>query len=451
VLLAAALLAAVAAGGVAYLTLFREKAPSPPEVPDDGNEPAVAAAVRLVRERVLKEPRSSDAWGDLGKVFLANDLAAESRACFAQADRLDPRNPRWPYFLGELTVSRGDRSEAVAYLRRAVELGAREDPGNVTARLLLAETLLALGQLDEAEAEFGRVLARQPDDVRAHLGLGRLAAAREDWETSRSHLLRCLDSPRARQKASVQLAAVCQRLGDAAGADKYRTQAERLPPDGPWDDPYLAESAGWAVSKRNRLAQLKQLEWTGRFAEAAAVARQLAEDFPDDFFPRLALARDVEELGDHQRAKESLRDALRLAPDNVQVRYYLSRVLVAEGEELSRQGDGDRARAADLFREAAEQARRVVAVRADFGPAYVELGLALKHLGERAAAVEGLRQAVRCNPESAQFHYQLGDALADEGQEAEARHHLEEALEFGEAEARWRPAAAARLAALKKQ
>jgi tetratricopeptide (TPR) repeat protein len=348
-------------------------------------------------------------------------------------------------------LNQGDAPAALSPLRRAADLAEREDPGNAAPRLALAEALLALGQFDEAEGQYRQALARWPDDPRAQLGMGRLAAAREDWPTSQSHLLRCLDSPRARQKAAAQLAAVSLRLGDPADAERYRKLAERLPGDAEWDDPYMNESAGWAVTKRSRYAALRELEAAGRFADAAALARQLAEDYPDDFFPRLALGRDLQELGDHRGAEQSLRRALLLAPDGVKVRYELSRVLLVKGEGLSRQADGDPAPARDAFREAAEHARRAVAIQPDFGHAHMTLGVALKHLGERAAALESLRQAVRCNPESALFHYQLGDALADDGQEAEARHHLEQALAFGTPADRWRGAAVKRLDALKEK
>ena len=84
----------------------------------------------------------------------------------------------------------------------------------------------------------------------AHYGLGLLAIARDDWAGSRDHSRRCLGSPQAQQKACVQLAAVSQRLGDDAGADKFRTQADRLPKDLDWNDPYVTEYLKWGVKRQ---------------------------------------------------------------------------------------------------------------------------------------------------------------------------------------------------------
>ena len=49
----------------------------------------------------------------------------------------------------------------------------------MTLHLRLGETLLALGRLDEAEDQLARVLDRDPDNPRAHLGLAQIAWRRE--------------------------------------------------------------------------------------------------------------------------------------------------------------------------------------------------------------------------------------------------------------------------------
>jgi tetratricopeptide (TPR) repeat protein len=444
------LLASVAAGIAVYLWRSRETPPLPPDVPGEGTEPAVVSVIEILRKRVLEQPRSAEAWGNLGTAFFVNTLPEPSRPCFSQAERLDPANPRWPYFHGLSLVNAGDPTAALPFLRRAVEVSERADRGHNAPRLALAEALLALGQLDEAEGHFSQVLARQPDDPRARLGLGRLAAAREDWETSRSHLLRCRHNPRARQKASALLAAVCRRLGDVAGAGRYRRDAERLPGDADWDDRYQMEAATWAVSKYSRYAVLWRLETSGRFVEAADLARKLAEDYPDDVFPLLALGRDLHELGRHREAEENLRQALLVAPESVKAHFELGRIMLEKGEGLSRLAGGE-ASARECFREAAEHARRALAIQPDFGHGHAVLGIARNHLGERTSAVEALRQAVQCSPESATFHFVLGKALAEDGQEVEARHHLENALEFGTGDERWKKDALQILDALKKK
>src|SRR5437762_728489 len=76
----------------------RANPPVPPMVDLTGVDPAVCRAVEAARTAVLQSPKSADAWGKLGMVLMCHGLPVEaSKACLVQAERLDPRQPRWPY------------------------------------------------------------------------------------------------------------------------------------------------------------------------------------------------------------------------------------------------------------------------------------------------------------------------------------------------------------------
>jgi tetratricopeptide (TPR) repeat protein len=428
----------------------RPPAVVPPDPAIDATEPELITAVRLARERVLKAPDSAREWGSLGQVFQANDLDDPAAVCFTEAARLDPGNPRWPYFLGGRLINRGEREAALPYLRRAMAGCEAEGKGNNAPRLTLAEVLLQLGELDEAETHFQTVLQRDPDDVRAHLGLGQLLAARQDWEASRSHLLRCLGSPMTRQRANIQLTLVCQRLGDSVAAEKYRAQAEHLPHDLDWIDPYLNENQHLIFKKKKRYKAAENLEASGELARAAAILQPMAEDYPDDYLPLMTLGKLLARMNQLHDAELLLRRARQLAPDKAQIHYYLSLVLCLQGEELMRRPDGDRAQGERLLREAVASADQVLALKSDYGFAYMSRGLARKYLGQRVEAVADLRQAVRCNPEYAELHFRLGELLVElKMSPEEARQHLEEALDMSAPGDWWQATARARLAELK--
>ena len=61
-------------------------------------DPKVVATLRARMEAVQRQPRSSAAWGWLGAILWAYDFRAEARVCLSEAERLDPTNPRWPYY-----------------------------------------------------------------------------------------------------------------------------------------------------------------------------------------------------------------------------------------------------------------------------------------------------------------------------------------------------------------
>jgi tetratricopeptide (TPR) repeat protein len=442
---------AVAAAGTTWRLVPRAERhlPTPPDARAETLEPDVVAIVQVARKRVLAEPHSGAAWGALGQTFLANEMEDESKVCFTQAERLDPTNPRWPYLLGGPLLNQGDLAEALPCLQRAVQRSEATSEGNSVPQLVLAETLLKLGRLDEAEGQLRPLLAQPEPLTRAQFDAGLLAAAREDWESARAHFRRCVGHPAARQKASLQLSAICQRLGDQAAAGNYRRQADSLPKDLDWPDPFVAEYLERAVTKRERVRLAEQLEAAGRYAEAAAVLRKLTAAHPDDPIAQLTLGKVLAQLGDYSRGKEALQKALQLAPDKVQAHYYLSLLLLKEGQELGPKDN--QGRAGELFREAASQARQALDIKPDYGFAHMALGMALKQLGKQAKALAALGEAVRCNPEYAELHYQLGELLAETGQDAEACSRLEQALLLAPPETGWRQAAQGRVAELRRR
>jgi tetratricopeptide (TPR) repeat protein len=73
----------------------------------------------------------------------------------------------------------------------------------------LVTTLLALGKLSQAEGLFQQVLAVEPDNVEAHLGLGRLYLRNAFYTLAQYHLERALsrtpDSHEAQEGLSRRL------------------------------------------------------------------------------------------------------------------------------------------------------------------------------------------------------------------------------------------------------
>ena len=448
-LLAAVVLLILFAGAGAGVWFARKSSagPAPPAVPSDLNEPEVSALLGRMRARVVKEPHSASAWGVLGQAFLANDLEDESRVCFAEAERLDPNNPRWPHYQAVLLLAQGEPQAALPYLNRAVERAATAVPDNPTPRVLLAEALLALGRIEESEEHFRQVLAYHPDEARAHLGMALASSARQDWQSSRSHLLRCLNSPAVRKKASVQLEAICQHLGQQEEAENYRRQAEHLPQDDKWNDPFVEECQGSIVTKNRLYSRAAALEAAGRLREAADILQPLVKKYPDDYVSRLSLGKILGQLEEYRSATFLLGEACRLVPENVQAHYFLSLTLYSEAEKLRHQ-QSDSKEAESLYQDAVVSARLALAIKPDYGYALVTLGLSLKRLGQRADAFTAFRQAVHCNSEFAEAHFYLSEMLVEKGDRGEARKQLEQALALAPPNTSWRQDAVARLAAL---
>src|SRR5579875_1225902 len=92
------LLIFVSAAGVAggWWWYRQPRSIEPPNPDLDGVDPAVAAVITKERRAVLTVPRDAAAWGRLGEVLELFNFRKDALVCFAQAERLDPRQPRWP-------------------------------------------------------------------------------------------------------------------------------------------------------------------------------------------------------------------------------------------------------------------------------------------------------------------------------------------------------------------
>jgi tetratricopeptide (TPR) repeat protein len=411
------LLALLAAGGVLAVWQWRQPAvPSLPDVDLADADPAVKSVIVSAQAAVRRAPRSADAWGRLGMVLAAHSFYPESVVCFAAAQRLDPEEPRWPYFQGVI-LTLGDPDAAIPHLRRGEALCAN---GSDAPRLRLADVLLGQGQAGEAEARFREVLTHHPESPHAHLGLGRLAAQRNDWPNSLTHLQRAAGDPLTQQRARTLLAEVYWRQGDRAAAEREQRLAADLPADPELPDPFFEELAGLRVGKQAKLGRASTLLGQNRVVEAVALLEQLVRDYPDSASAWLGLGRALIQQERYGAADQALRQAARLDATRVEVQFYLG---------VARFQRGNTREAAAFFRRATE-------LRPDHALAQYDLGQCLKAQGDRSGAIAGFRAALRYKPHYAQAHTNLGELLAQEGRQELALEHLRLALELDPADAR---------------
>jgi tetratricopeptide (TPR) repeat protein len=398
----------------------------PPTILLDGVEKPVADAIASARERVRQEPASAESWGYLGKLLLTHRFPPQAEQCFAQAEKLDGNQPRWPYYRGLVHLHQDNRL-ALTHLRRAVELGDRYDPGVLSTRLRLAEALLEQGEDEDAEEQFRIVFKKDPQNPWLLYHRGLLALARNDLGGAIDRLSVLTNHPCARQKACAQLAMIYRRRQDEGQAAAFARLAAQYPADEPWEDPYVEEYRMLQCDAQGRLLQVKALESAGEYREAVPLLKSINEDSDSDL-ARLALGISLAKLGQYDEAETALRNTLTLYPDKVQAHYFLAVVLFIQGDRVPGRDRGVPEAALAKYRESAEHARRAVELKPDHGLAHVYLGRALLVLGRRDEGLKELWAAVACKPEEARTHFFLGEALADAGQIEEGLHHLELAV-----------------------
>jgi tetratricopeptide (TPR) repeat protein len=419
----ATLLLAVGTTGAWHL--FRRPTPIIPPMPKDIPDSEVLGAIERARKKVLDEPSNGNAWGNLGMVLMAHSFLAEADTCFAEAARLSPSSPSWPYGRALIALKR-DPAAAPPFLRQALMTAGSTWPEyQSAARLQLAEIHLEQQELDEAERLFREELRHQPNNARVAFGLGLIALARDDEPTAEKFLTAARSNSFARKRATAQLAALARMRGDLTAATNHDREIAALPDDPPWPDPFREEIDRKRVGPYAWIQQEDQLEQQHRFREAAEVYLKEIKEKPT----ARAYARagfNLAQAGEFDQGLKYLRQAVQFEPDNAHAHYLLAVTLCVRAEAESKQSP-DSVQAKEWFRESVEHARRTTELRPTQAAAFLYWGLALKQLGEPAAAIAPLRLGVECLPSDFRLQLTLGEVLLETKQFQEAEVHLKNA------------------------
>lgn len=388
-------------------------APKPPAAKLDGADPAVVAAIEQAERSVRRLPRSASRWGRLGSVYYAHDFYAEADYCLAQAERFDPDSPRWPYLRGR-SMQDQDPDKALPMLQRAAELCANDPDAPAAPRLKYAEILLERGRLDEAEALLKAVLARDGDDPRALLGMGRLELTRGNADEAVDWLTRSVGQRGDVKAAHTLLATAYQRLGrQAEAADELRVAAT-LPENVLWNDPYLGVALGLRVGRDADIERAGDLLRQGRKPEAVALLERVTARYPDSARAWWKLGAAYIESGKPADAERALRTAVRVAPDMVEAHNELGRAMFEQGD----------------YAEAERHFRAALDRNPNLAETWFNLGQCRARSLDWDGAAEAFAQTVRLKPDLAVAHIDLGVALLRDGRAGEAVGPLERAVQL---------------------
>lgn len=378
---------------------YRFTGPSIPLPNLQGADPRVAAIVSTTTDAVKRAPQSAEAWATLGKVLRAHEFDAESNVAFRRAVELDPEEPRWTYLLAR-GVRLSNPDEAIVLLRQSAQHTDRV----MTPQLLLGELLLDRGEVDEAEKVFRSVLARDADNPRAYLGLGRIAFGRGHVDAALDHLQRSLKLESRATETHSMLAQVYGRLGRTAEAEKERQEATRRG-EWYWEDQYQDEVFELWVGLKAQLTVARNRWTSGDRDGAIELLQQTVRDYPDSSRAHFMLGDELNRLGRPAEALAPLRAAVRLDPKSSSAHFEL-------GYALHRTGDPFAAEASY---------RTAIGLQPNYAVAYYNLSYALEEKADRPGAIEAIRQALRYEPAFTRANQRLAELLERSGQPGAAR------------------------------
>lgn len=415
-----------------------------PEPPVEDMDPAVRDQLHEARAEVEEllaaaerdDARLAVAYGRLGLAFHAYDLTTLAAACYRNAERLAPGEPRWPHLLGVVAAEAGDFAAAVGYFERVLEL----DPGYLPAAVHLGRAWLARGEAEPARSAFARAAGRPDLRAAVEAGLGRAARLAGDLPAAARHLEAALEAQPEAVRLHHQLMLVYRDLGDEARAREHATRAGLAEPAFP--DPRLSEVRQEALGPEFYLRSAGKALVQGRLEVALQEYRRALDLAPESARAHQGLASALLRAGELEGALEHFREAVRLEPESALNQYNLGVVLRRTGSGGEAEGRFRRALELDPgFKQArlhlaslaleagrAEEALRGYDRSLEADPhdrrALAERPVALWRLGRREEALAGLQGVLATDPGNSRARLNLGALLVEAGELAEADRQL---------------------------
>lgn len=341
------------------------------------------------------------AYGEMGKLFIAAEYYDAAQACFENARTLEPREMRWPYFLGHVHRFRNEAARAATFFEEARVLS----PEHVPTLVWLAEMHLAANRPDLAGPLLTRARALDPGSGAVLFGLGRVALASNDYTQAVPLLEGALAVGPAATRIHYPLAMAYRGLGDRAKAEEHlRLRGEvDLPPADPLLEQVARLLQNAAAYETRGVRAIDAQQWP----DAVANLRKAVELAPDNALTRLNLGTSLYMVGDADEALEHYHAAIRLSPSLARAHFGIGVIME------TRRRDRD---AIDAFLKAVQ-----------FDPGYVEahfsLANALRRTGRVRESLAHYEEVLRLNPavSQASFGYAMGLVRLGRHQEAKAR------------------------------
>ena len=346
------------------------------------------------------------AYGQMGMLLLAAEYRGEAESALLNAQTFNPRDPRWPYYLGHLYKLKGDGQKSIEAFARALEL----QPNDVPTLIWVGEGALDQGRADDAETHFAKALSLQPQAVAAEYGLGRAALAKKDYSKAVDHLARALSLDPQATVIHYPLAMAYRGLGDQAKAQVHLTQRGTLAikPDDPMMDrvnAMLNSALAYEVSGADALDR-------GDFKAAAESFRKGVEVEPKEASLHHKLGTALALLGDRNGAVDQFTQALALNPNFVKAHYSLAVIQADEDKNA--------------------QAIQHLTAALKTEPGYVEARLLLAHVlrrnGQYEASLPEYDRIVKQDARVAEARFGYAAALVRLRRYAGARDYLVDAL-----------------------
>jgi len=364
----------------------------------------------------------------LGNWFAGHQQFACAVQTFRNALKADPESGQLHYLEGLALAANGENAAALDAVRQATEL----DPKVIKPHLVLASLLDEGGKSAEAEQQWRLALGIDPVSIPALEGLSADLLAREDYAAV---IVLLRNAPRT-VKLSINLSQALGNLNYLDDAAKVLNEAMQQNPQS-FD---LVKAMTVALVSMHRYEEaIKLLQMTvdahpenidaqvelfrilvltNHFDRASKLAPVLLPLRPHDSEVLYLCGSVARAMGDNDKAKALLEQAVGIDPNSFYSRYNLGMVLVLLHE----------------WKEAEENLNKAVELGVPLPEVHFELAKALKGLGqtERATSEMAIYQQMKKSDETAleaASAVAQGDKDLADGKISEATRHYRDAAE----------------------
>jgi putative PEP-CTERM system TPR-repeat lipoprotein len=393
------------------------------------NEKKLDEALDRAKAAVAADPQSAAAYFALGTAHDLRREVPDAVTAYNEVLRLNPRAVAAQVELSRLNLASGNRDAALHYAEEAKQT----QPGNVSARLVLARSLLEQGELGRAETEIAELQRGLPNSAAVHTLIGNLQLRRKNYAAAKVSFERVLalapgdleaingmlaldiqakqfdaavrrvDAELTKQPDRVELLALASGVYNQAGQSDRAEQALRRAVK---NDPLF--SSGYVL-----LAQLYLQQQ--RLDAARTEFEEIAKRDSKAVGPRTMVGVILEAQGKREDARRWYEATIAEIPNAPVVANNLAFIYAEQGTKLDV--------ALQLASSAKQQMPDSASVDDTLGWVYYKKDLA-------TMAVRSLEESRLKMPDNAEILYHLGMTYAKLGDKAKAREALERALKL---------------------
>ena len=305
------------------------------------------------------------------------------------------------------------------------------EPANANAQLLYVRGLLAQGELDRAEADLKKLVARYPDAAAVQTQLGMLLGRRGDSQKARVAFERALQLDSQSLEALGGLVALDLSKNDFKSARaRIDARVSSVPQTAPLltlaartyaaagdigaAETFLRKALEIDATYLNAYGALGQiLAAQGRLREAKVEFEAMAEKSPSPVAPLTMIGIILQAEGDDDGARQKFERVMQIDPDAAVAANNLAWIYADKGGNLDI--------ALQLAQTAQKRLPEVPEVNDTLGFIYYKKNLV-------PLAILTLKVSAENDPGNATYQYHLGLAYAGAGDNARAKQYLTRAL-----------------------